>query len=148
MSTKKRLASLAATTVLAAVVIVSISHARLAKADDGDQFLAFGVVHITRGQSLSFHALSIGDPRTETVQLAIYDTQGQLLATSHERLLPGQAATLELPFGDQVAPRLDLYAVMRFTSGRAPAGYIIPTLGVIDGLTGKTVFVLGGDSVG
>jgi hypothetical protein len=132
---------------LAAIPTLAVS-SHTADVEDRNEFLAFGLAGITRGQTLRFHVVSIGDPYTATVNLLIYDTEGALLARCEGRILPGHTATLEFPFVDRGSDRVEFYAVMRFVTGRPCIGYIIPTLEAIDDETGKTLFVLGGDSIG
>jgi hypothetical protein len=106
-----------------------------------EDFLAFGVVGITPGQTVRLHAVSVGVPDIQDVELLIYDSEGHLLVRSPERLRPGRPATLALPFArDSI--RLEVYAVIRLMNGAPRRGYVIPTLEVVDDATGKTIFAL------
>jgi hypothetical protein len=104
------------------------------------EFLAFGVLGITPGQTARLHAVVLGVPETQEVELLIYDSRGHVLARSPERLHPGRPATLALPFIERDGNRLELYAVIRLVNGAPRRGYVISTLEVVDDDTGKTMF--------
>ena len=126
--------------LIAALAVFGLLH-KGARAEDREEFLAFGVQGITRGQTVRLHAVPLGVATVQSVELMIYDSQGNLLAHSSERLLPGQAASLELPFPERDSNRLEIYGVMRFVNGRPRTGYVIPTMETIDDSTGKTIFM-------
>ncbi|HJQ23113.1 MAG TPA: hypothetical protein VKA60_04300 [Blastocatellia bacterium] len=137
----KRLSLLAlAAMVIAGVCVVSY---RAARAEDKTDFLAFGVSTITTGQTARCHAVSVGVGEVQYVELMFFDSQGNLLARSAERVLPGRAASLEFtPPNTNLAPsRVEVYAVMRFINGSPKRGYVIPTVEVIDNDSGKTIFL-------
>ena len=100
-------------------------------------FLAFGV---PPGQTARLHTVSVGVTDVQDVELLIYDSQRHVLARSFERLHPGRAATLALPFIEREGNRLELYAVIRLVNGSPRRGYVISTLEVVDDATGKTIF--------
>ena len=106
------------------------------------EFLAFGVLGITPGQTVRLHAVSVGVSDIQDVELLIYDSEGHLLVRSPERLRPGRSATLALPFVARDSIRLELYAVIRLVNGAPRRGYVIPTLEVVDDATGKSIFTL------
>jgi hypothetical protein len=111
-----------------------------ASAEGRGEFLAFGVLGITPGQTARLHAVALGVPETQEVELLIYDSRGHVLARSPERLHPGRPATLALPFIERDGNRLELYAVIRLVNGAPRRGYVISTLEVVDDATGKTMF--------
>jgi hypothetical protein len=112
--------------------------------ENREEFLAFGVGNITRGQTARLHVVTIGNPNDFPAELVIYDSQGNVLARSLERLIPGKAVFLDLSFDQQAGVagnRLDFYAIVRFDRGRV-LGYVIPTLEVLEDATGKTLFMI------
>src|ERR1051325_8616132 len=143
-NTKTRTISLIA---LIAIVIVGVwvVSRRAARAEDRTDFLAFGVAGITSGQTARFHAVSVGVGEGEHVELMFFDRQGNLLAQSTERLMPGRSASLDFtpPNADVALGRVEVYAVMRFVNGSPKRGYVIPTVEVMDNATGKTIFLFG-----
>lgn len=138
-SNRLRLIALAAI-VLASVYVVS--H-RAARAEDKTDFLAFGVSTITSGQTARFHAVSVGVGEVQFVELMFFDSDGNLLARSAERVLPGRSASLEFTPPDTKVglSRVEVYAVMRFINGSPRRGYVIPTVEVVDNDSGKTIFL-------
>jgi hypothetical protein len=128
--------------LIAALAVFGLLHKR-ARAEDKEEFLAFGVTGITRGQTARLHAVPVGVQDPHLVELIIYDSQGNVLAQSSQRLVPGRAATLSLDFASVGVEtnRLEIYTVMRFVNGAPRRGYIIPTMEVIDDDTGKTLFM-------
>jgi hypothetical protein len=136
----KRVSLIALAVVIACVCIVS---RRAAGAEDKLDFLAFGVVGITPGQTVRLHAVSVGVPDVQNVELMFFDSQGNLLGHSFERLLPGRAASLDFTPIDVRFNRMEIYSVMRFVNGSPRRGYVIPTAEVIDDSTGKTIFMSG-----
>jgi hypothetical protein len=114
-----------------------------------EEFIAYGVANISRGQTARLHVVTVGIPDIQPAELLIYDSHGNLLAHSSQRLLPGRAVSLDLPFSEQPGitgipgDRLEFYAVVRFASQRGrDRGYVIPTLEVIEDATGKTIFMI------
>ena len=88
-----------ATGVLAVLGVFCIFHitgrgqdkpSALAEAESKHEFLAFGVFGITAGQTVRLHAVALGVPKAQDVELIIYDGQGEILARSIERLHPGR----------------------------------------------------------
>ena len=133
----KLIVALALVTLVAGVV----NHGRV-RAEDKEEFLAFGVFGITGGQTARLHAVPVGVASAQLVELMFFDRNGNLLAQSTERLLPGQAASLDFaPVGVEIS-RKEIYAVMRFVNGRPRRGYVIPTVEVIDDFTRKTIFMI------
>ena len=112
------------------------------------QFLAYGVVNISPGQTARLHVVTVGIPDVQPAELVIYDRMGNTLTRSSERLLPGRAVALDLRFDEQnvantaavVGNRLQFYAEVRFA--KQHTGYVIPSLEVIDDATGKTILMV------
>jgi hypothetical protein len=139
LSTRVKRFSLVAFAVL---VIAGVGYYRAAGAEDKTDFLAFGVSTITTGQTARFHAVSVGVGEAQYIELMLFDGQGNLLARSVERLLPGRSASLDFtPNADVAASRVEVYAVMRFIDGSPKRGYVIPTVEVVDNASGKTIFM-------
>jgi hypothetical protein len=129
---------------IAATWAVSSSPLVAAAEENRDEFLAYGIANITRGQTARLHVVSIGNPNDVPAELVIYDSQGDVLAHSTEGLIPGKAVFLDLSFDQQPAVagnRLEFYAVVRFDLGRG-RGYVIPTLEVLEDATGKSILMI------
>lgn len=131
--------------LLGAVVIAAIirlggaGHAQTREVRKSD-FLAYGVAGITAGQIARLHAVSIGNPELEPVELTFHDSQGIVLRRSSISLVPGQSTFLDLRILDAplgAGTRLEFYAVVRFRELRQ--GYVVPTLEVINSETGQTI---------
>ena len=140
LNTKAKRISLLA---LAALVIAGLCYYRGARAEDKTDFLAFGISTINSGQTARLHAVSVGAGEVQYVELMLFDGQGNLLARSAERLIPGHSASLEFspPNADVAASRVEVYAVMRFINGSPKRGYVIPTVEVVDNASGRTIFM-------
>jgi hypothetical protein len=129
---------------LAASWAVSGSRRVAATDENREEFLAYGIANITRGQTARLHVVSVGNPNDVPAELVIYSSQGEVLARSSERLIPGKAVFLDLSFDQQPAVagnRLEFYAVVRFDLGRG-RGYVIPTLKVLEDVTGKSILMV------
>lgn len=140
LNTKAKRISLIA---LASIVIVTVCVVgrRPAWADDKADFLAFGVVSVSTGQTVRLHAVSVGVAQIQPIELMFYDHQGNMLAQSSERLLPGSSASLNfMPVGE-FFHRMGVYAVLRFVNGSPKRGYVIPSLEVIDNSSDKAIFM-------
>ena len=134
----KLIAAFALFTFLAAGVV---NNSRVS-AEDKEELLASGVFGITGEQTARLHAVPVGVAIPKHVDLMFFDRNGNLLAQSTERLLPGQAASLDFnPVGVENS-RKEIYAVMRFVNGRPRRGYVIPTVEVIDDFSRKTIFMI------
>lgn len=140
MKTRRISLVVLATIVTLTVCVVS---RRAASAEEKNEFYAFGVAGITSGQTARFHAVSVGVGEVQYVELMFFDGQGNLLARSAERLMPGRSVSLDFtpPNADVAASRVEVYAVMRFINGSPKRGYVIPTVEVVDNASGKTIFM-------
>lgn len=130
--------------MLSSIWVVSTTRPAVASEENREETLAFGVGNITRGQTARLHVVTIGNPNDFPAELVIYDSQGNVLARSLERLIPGKAVFLDLSFDQQAGTagnRLEFYAIVRFDRGRV-LGYVIPTLEVLEDVTGKTLFMI------
>ena len=116
-----------------------------ARDETGEEFLAYGVTSISSGQTARLHMVSVGISDLQIVDLQMFDTAGNLLTHSTDRIVPGSAVSLDLPFSEQsgvTTDRLEFYAVVQFLSPRGrDKGYLIPSLEVIDDITGKTIHI-------
>lgn len=113
-------------------------------AEAGEEFLAFGVTGIVHGQSARLHAVAVGVPHDQPVELLIFDNDGNLLAHSTQRLSPGHAVTLNLPYTGSPTNvnRMEFHAVVRFINRKPRKGYVISTIEVVDDLTGGTIYAV------
>ena len=139
---KKVLVLIAAMVVGLAAWVAAVSSREVAAEEFLDEFLAYGVANISPGQTARLHVVTIGNPDIQPAELVIYDKQGNILERSLERLIPGRAVVLDLRFADHTGTsvgsnRLEFYAEVRFTKLRR--GYVIPSVEVIDDVTGGTV---------
>ena len=143
--TRKRLIATAIVIgTLAATWAISTTRPVAAGAENREEFLAYGIANITQGQTARLHVVTVGNPDTVPAELVIYDTRGDVLTHSMERLIPGKAVFLDLSFDQQpgvAGNRLEFYAVVRFDPGRG-GGYVIPTLEVLEDATGKSIFMI------
>lgn len=140
---KKLLVMVTAIVIVVATWVAAFSSREVAAGEFLDEFLAYGVANISPGQTARLHVVTVGNPDIQPAELVIYDSQGKVLERSLERLIPGRAIVLDLRFADHNtgitvgSNRLEFYAEVRFTKLRR--GYVIPSLEVIDDLTGNTV---------
>ena len=143
-TTRAKLTATAIVIGLLAATCVFFCSRPVAAREDSEEFLAYGVANITRGQTARFHVVSVGNPNDIPAELVIYDSHGNVLARSIEPLTPGKAAFLDLSFDQQpgvAGNRLEFYAVVRFDLGHG-RGYVIPTLEVLEDATGKSIFMI------
>jgi hypothetical protein len=130
--------------MLAAAWAVSSTRPVAAGAENREELIAYGIANITRGQTARLHVVTVGNQNDVPAELVIYDSQGDVLTHSMERLIPGKAVFLDLSFDHQpglAGNRLEFYAVVRFDPGRG-VGYVIPTLEVLEDATGKSIFMV------
>jgi hypothetical protein len=130
--------------MLAALWSISTTRPVAAGEENREEILAFGIANITRGQTARLHVVTVGNPNDFPAELVIYDSQGNVLARSMERLIPGKAVFLDLSFDQQpgvAGNRLEFYALVRFDRRRVQ-GYVIPTLEVLEDATGKSLFMV------
>lgn len=134
---------------LAAVSTFGAVHPAVGEDYPHPRLFAFGTLGIARGQTARLNVTSVGPRIDITVEITFIDGQGRTLARKVELVRPGHAVFLDLPFtepADAGGNRLAAHAVVRL-SRRPDRGYVIPTLEVIDDVTGFTT-VLGGDPEG
>src|SRR5262245_45889033 len=141
LNTKSKRISLIALIAIVFAAVCFITH-RAAGAEDKTDFIAYGVVSVSTGQTARFHAVSVGVTEIQHIELMFYDHQGNMLAQSSERVLPGRSTALDFTPGRELFHRTDVYAVMRFVTGSPKRGYVIPSLEVIDDSTGKAIFMI------
>jgi hypothetical protein len=106
-----------------------------------EDYWAYGIGGITAGQVARVHAVAVGVEGIEPVELLVYDSDGNLLARSLERLVPGHAATLQVTYQERAGNRMEFYPVIRMVNGRPRRGYIIPSVEVVDSATGRTILM-------
>lgn len=128
--------------IVVAAWVAAVPSREVAAEEFLDEFLAYGVANISPGQTARLHVVTIGNSDIQPAELVIYDNQGNVLERSLERMIPGRAVVLDLRFADHTGTavgsnRLEFYAEVRFTKLRR--GYVIPSVEVIDDVTGSTV---------
>jgi len=111
-----------------------------AQEQSGPGFLAFGVVGIARGETERLNVVTVGVQQEILMELSFLDSQGRTLARSVERVAPGRAVFLDLHFAEHSngSNHLAVRALVRFTAQASPGGYILPSVEVIDDVTGRT----------
>ena len=62
-----------------------------ARDETGEEFLAYGVTSISSGQTARLHMVSVGISDLQIVDLQMFDTAGNLLTHSTDRIVPGSA---------------------------------------------------------
>jgi hypothetical protein len=140
---------LASVLSVAAIGAVWFIHETKAQADERTKgFLAYGIVGITSGQTARLNAATVGVGHDVPVDLIFLDAQGKVVARAAEKLQPGHAAWLDFHFAPSPAGnRFPIRAVVRWGSTPLGEGYVIPTLEIIDDITGRTL-ALGADPQG
>jgi hypothetical protein len=155
------LAALALTT--AGGLVWSARHVRAGAPPDPDR-LNFGMVGITRGQTVRLNVVNAAQPSElppgpTRVQLNFVDGDGNTITNPRTgnpvqrevSLQPGHSASLLLNFDEVAADggserrRLQLRPVVNVQpddNGQLPPGPTIPTVEVIDNSDGRTSFVL------
>jgi hypothetical protein len=103
-------------------------------------FLAYGMIGIASGQTLRVSTVSVNVGHDVPVELLFLDSQGNVLAHSADKLLPGHAIFLDYRFpGTSSGNRVQVRALVRWTTDLGTDGYVIPAVEVIDDGTGRTV---------
>lgn len=116
--------------------------------------IAFGQIGIVAGQSVQLNVVHTGliDPpepdKPIVVELKLLDANGNTLASSVERVLPGHSASLTFqgpPQPDRTG-RVSLRGLVSFSDPPEPErqgrARLVSTLEVFDNVTGRTSFVL------
>jgi hypothetical protein len=112
------------------------------------EYLAFGVVGIAAGQTARLNAVTVGVQNDVPVELVFFDSDGKVAARTFERLAPGRAVFLDVPYvAGPEGKRMRIRALVRWGSQAAKGGYVIPTFEVVDDVTGRAT-VLGGNPEG
>lgn len=149
MRTSARTKAAAVLLALAAVSTFGAVHPAAGEDYPHPRFFAFGTLGVARGQTARVSVTSVGPRIDVAVEITFVDGQGRTLARRVENVRPGHAVFLDLPFtepADAGGNRLAFHAVVRLAR-RPDRGYVIPTLEVIDDVTGATT-VLGADPEG
>jgi hypothetical protein len=134
-----RLRSLAIASAIAVTCTIWFTTHATAQNQRASGFLAYGMIGITSGQTLRLNAASVNVRREVPVELLFLDTQGNVIGRSAERVLPGHAIFLELPFSPTgTGRRMQVRGLIRWATDLGPEEYVIPTLEVIDDVTGRT----------
>jgi hypothetical protein len=103
-------------------------------------FLAFGMIGIASGETLRVSAVSVNVAHDVPVELLLVDSQGNIVAQSADKLLPGHATSLDFHFpGAPVGNRVHVRALVRWTTDLGTDGYVIPSVEMIDDATGRTL---------
>jgi hypothetical protein len=106
------------------------------------------VVGIASGQTARLNVVTVGVNHVVPVELTFLDDRGNVVARIVERLQPGQATALDFHFvPNPRGIRYPIRGLVRWGTQLGSEGYVIPTLEVIDDVTGRTL-VLGGDPEG
>lgn len=114
-----------------------------AQEQNGTELLAYGVVGLGQGQTARVNVVTVGLASDIVVEMSFLDRQGNIIARSVERAVPGHAVSLDLRFPDRVdAIRIPFRAVVRYTTPSPKRGYVIPSLELIDDAAGRTVLAL------
>jgi hypothetical protein len=112
---------------------------------------AFGMVGIASGQTARLNVVTAGVENDFTMELLFLDSEAKILLRSVEKVVPGHAVLLDLHYNAIPPPindrRHQIRALVKFTNQPARKGYILPSLEVIDDITGRTT-VLGGNPEG
>lgn len=141
---KVRCVSLAA--IVAAILAVLLFPAGKAPAQTETKvdYLAFGMIGLCTGQTARLNVVSVGMAREFPVELVFLDAAGNVLARSVERAIPGRAVWVDLPFvpGGH-GHRLPLRALVRWPHQVNREGYVIPSIEIIDDVSGRTTIVVG-----
>ena len=102
-------------------------------------YLATGIVGITSDQTARINVVTIGVGHDVPVELTFLDDRGNLVGRSVERLAPGRATSLDFHFvPNPRGLRYPLRALVRWGTNLGSEGYVIPTLEVVDDVTGRT----------
>ena len=142
-----RIMSLAAAAAIACTCTTwSTNHAQAQTKRTG--FLAFGMSGIASGHTLRVSAVSVNVAHDVPIELLFLNSEGNVVARSADKLLPGHATFLDVHFpGSPAGNRVQLRALVRWTTDLGADGYVIPTVETIDDATGRTT-VLAGDPEG
>jgi hypothetical protein len=104
-------------------------------------YLAYGVMGITAGQTVRLNAVSVGVQNEVPVELLFFDSQGAVIGRFTERVAPGRTIFLDARFSPGEGIRQRVRGVVRWGSQAAKGGYVIPSLEVIDDATGRSTVV-------
>ena len=140
-----RMRMLAVALSVAAVGGVWFAHLAKAQEARASGYLAYGIVGIASGQTARLNAVTVGVRHDVPVELTFLDDQGNVVARTVERLQPGRATSLDMHFVPSPrGNRFPVRGLVRWGTPLGSEGYVIPTLEVIDDITGRTL-VLGID---
>lgn len=102
-------------------------------------YLATGIVGIVSGQTARINVVTIGVGHDVPVELTFLDDQGNVVGRIVERLQPGRATSLDFHFvPNPRGVRYPLRALVRWGTNLGPEGYVIPTLEVVEDVTGRS----------